>query len=255
MKKNPLVLIVDDDDDFRNRVIPECLIDDLSVPKDRILTAKDVHSGVRIAAHHDPESADPIGLMIIDMHMSADSQKIAILEDAGVQLIRTVKFLNAHVSECGVIVFTAFPGYRNCMAAMKAGADAYIPKSIIEGYGEKSGGIEHLQEESARLLGKKRGYKKETNPTNDWLSVNGDWLKGKFGGKWVAFLDTVTARQNGFANEELFPEKDGLVIVKGESFKDVRSLVIASPQVLMQAPSIVKIRPITAATSVTRKEN
>ena len=140
----PLVLVADDDQEFREELIPEALAR-LSV---RVLTAKDVYEALSIAMKQDAQSEDLPDLIVLDMHMPLDSDTTEIAADGGIQFLRACR-----LAGCPVVVFTADPSYQNCVGAVQAGAAAYLPKSSHDTYeGNQEGGIDHLVAICRRLL-------------------------------------------------------------------------------------------------------
>jgi len=173
----PLALVADDDPEFREELVPKAL----SKIRARILIAANVADACRVAAEK------PLEIVILDMHMPLHKDTTEVAKDGGIRFLKSV--ITAH---CPVIVFTAYPNFRNCAAAIRAGAAAYLPKKSQEAYKEgREGGMDDLIAACTRLLAEDRCEEPASPsvPNLGWLKENYEWLCSRFGGKWVAFLE------------------------------------------------------------------
>jgi DNA-binding NtrC family response regulator len=200
----------------------------------RVCLAATIKAGLEAASDHAPGSKDPLDLIILDMHLPIDEENIEIKDDGGVRFLKGYK-----LAPCPIVVFTAYPTFANCVAAIQAGAAAYIPKMRIG----SEGGPEDLRETCERLLREREEEMKEVPPTRKWLEKNARELMQEFGSQWVAFADAKKvpneAREGNF-------ELDGVVLLAGGSYDDVRAKVIASPAILLAQPAILKVRGMRA---------
>lgn len=226
VSEQPLVLVADDDEEFREEIIPEAM----GRLDARILTAKDVRQACLVAAQHDAESKDPLHLIVLDMHMPLHEASIDPSEDAGIQFLRSYD-----LTECPVVVFTAYPSYQNCVRAVEAGAAAYLPKATQTVWGGPEGGIDQLVETCRRLLAKREPEGTRVAPDGDWISENYDWLCREFGGRWVAFVPTSKAMSAGIEGTE----RAGLVIIGEESRQSLARLVVKRLPFLDAIPHIL----------------
>jgi CheY-like chemotaxis protein len=142
--RQPLILVADDDKEFREELIPTAL----GRINARIVSAADVDEACSIAEEHGPESKDPLELVVLDMHMPLDEEAIETVEDGGIQFLQRIIAMQRRV-----VVFTAYASFRNCALAIRAGASAYLPKMEQELYeGGVEGGVDDLVETCKRLL-------------------------------------------------------------------------------------------------------
>jgi CheY-like chemotaxis protein len=186
--RQPYVLVADDDREFREELIPKAL----GELRARVLQAANVAEACFLAAKHGAGSDDPVELVVLDMHMPLHENCLDVARDGG---IRTLQFFGRCTAP--VVVFTAYPSFRNCVAAVRAGASAYLPKKSQSVYKEEpEGGRDDLVETCRRLL---EGRPAEpppprTLPEPDWMQENYEWLCGQFAEKWVAFIEPDKAR-------------------------------------------------------------
>ena len=127
-----------------------------------------------------------------------------------------------------------------------AGAVAYIPKMTMESEVEdfKEGGLEDLMNTCRRLLFNHTEVETELPPSNDWLKKNGDWLHSNFHDKWVTFISEAIAIKAGFVDWKQYPLQDGIILLSGSSYKDVRWILLQNPILYKEElPIIVKIEP------------
>jgi hypothetical protein len=64
-------------------------------------------------------------------------------------------------------------------------------------------------------------------------------LTTKFNGKWVAFVSRDAVTDEDVLKER---ERDGLVLLAGDSYEEVRAKVLELPCVLRAQPSILMVR-------------
>ena len=222
----PLVLVADDDLEFREELLPEALAR-LNV---RVVKAKDVREACLVAAEHDAPSEDPLDLIVLDMHMPLHEDTKDVAADGGIQFLRSYE-----LTTCPVIVFTAYGSYRNCVGAVEAGAAAYVPKMSHDTYDGPEGGIDDLIETCRRLLEKPKTVETRLPPDDDWLSRNYDWLCREFGGRWTAFVHPEPARVAGLTGIE----HDGLLLKGDESADNLKRTIVAKLPLLGTIPPIV----------------
>lgn len=186
----PLALVADDDPEFREELIPRAL----GRIRARILKAANVADACRLAAEK------PLEIVVLDMHMPLHIDTTEVAKDGGIHFLKSV--ITAH---CPVIVFTAYPNFRNCAAAIRAGAAAYLPKKSQDAYKEgREGGMDDLIATCNRLLAEGRCEEPVSLPEPDleWVKHNYEWLCSQFGGQWVAFLESKKARDVGINVEQ-----------------------------------------------------
>jgi len=224
---------VDDDHEFREVILPK-VVGQLG---GRVLKASNVVEALRISAHHDSASPDPLDLIILDSCMSIAGDARRMVEDADIRTLAMRGRYRLHL--CPIVVFTAFPSYSHCALAVKAGADAYIPKRRTADNGEEAVGVSALASECRRILDT-QAHRVEVLPCAEWLYTNDDWLRGNFGGQWVAIVDSSTAEDAGLPLDQKCV-KDGLMVVSCPSFEDVRRRIISSPALLRDPPSIFMV--------------
>ncbi len=141
--EQPLVLIVDDDPEFREELLPQAL----SCLDARVLKASNVEEALQVAAKHSAESADPLKLIVLDMHMHLQPDTAGVPRDAGVQFLQKLQ-----KPDCPVIAVTAYVSFRDCVKVARAGAAAYIPKQEHDAYCGPEGGIDDLIKTCQKLL-------------------------------------------------------------------------------------------------------
>ena len=252
----PLILIVDDDMDYRDDLLPEFVRTKLN---GEARMAKDIDSGLKLIAEHGSTSPDRAYLVILDMHMPAD-EKTAVDQnnpDAGV--ISLLLKANYKLGACPSVIFTAYPTYTNCAASIRAGAQAYIPKSEIEfPDGSLEGGIKHLERVCLELLKSQepRGQADlpappQSIPADDWFMVNYQWLRQDFAGKWVSFVSEAAAKTRKLqgSSKIKYTLRDGLEVLSGDSYEVVRQEILSSPEYYQSYPPIVPI-PATSDANI-----
>ncbi len=142
--RQPLVLVADDDQKFREEHIPKAL----GRINARILKAADVAEACRLAVEHGPDSDDPLELVVLDMHMPLREDAIEAEHDGGIHFLKSILDIQRPA-----VVFTAYASFRNCTLAIRAGASAYLPKMSQEVYeGGREGGVDDLVATCKRLL-------------------------------------------------------------------------------------------------------
>lgn len=241
----PRVLIVDDHEDYRQSVIPKRL-ERLGA---ECLQAQDVEEACRLAEQLSNDKANPIRLVVLDMHMPASSRHANIEEDAGLQVLKACQRLQLVLDNCRIIVFTAHQSYANCVEAIKAGAFSYIPKlEQPDETGRMIGGFDELMTLCEKLLREQSGH--TAVPDAAWLERNYDGLIRDFPGQWVAFVDCHTAREAGVEDVE----RDGLVILNDVSYETLRQRIIRSPAILRHLPPIVWVAASSAKHAFQQKE-
>lgn len=189
--EQPLLLVADDDEEFREELIPTAMREINA----RVLKAVNVTEACRIGAEHGSGSADALELVVLDMHMPLHDGTGHVAKDGGLRFLRSVVKLR-----CPVVVFTAWPDFRSCVSAIRAGASAYLPKMSQDSYMEgREGGIDDLVATSRRLLEYAPPKSLAFPPLPDpmWIRENYEWLCKRFGGMWVAFLDPRRACEAG----------------------------------------------------------
>ena len=231
-QRKPLVLVVDDVPEYREDHLP-AMAETLGC---RSIGAGTVQEAIQIAAEHGPDSDDPVDLAIIDMHMPYDEgSAAAIIEDAGTQCLQAITQLrHFRLLSFPCVVFTGYPSFSDCVAAAKAGADAYIPKVRRD----NEGGPDALRETCERLL-RSDEQATEAPPTRAWIEKNHEWVTAQFNGKWVAFAASEAVEQAEIPGGV---ERDGVILLAGDSYVDLRKKVLDSPSVLRAHPAILMVR-------------
>jgi CheY-like chemotaxis protein len=231
IERQPLILVADDDKEFRERIAPEALERRLGA---RVLKAKDVLQACMTVAEHAVGSGDPLDLIVLDMHMPLHDNTIRVAEDGGIRFLRSYRLV-----QCPVVVFTAYPSYENCVRALGAGAAAYVPKASLKkgGTSETEGGLDALVDTCRALLEAGRVRQSHVPPDDQWLTKNYDWLKAHFASQWVAFVEPARARAAGIA----FSECDGLALISSKSKERLERQMFTSLALLEDIPPIVQV--------------
>jgi CheY-like chemotaxis protein len=227
--REPLILVVDDQEEWREDLIPK----HLGRLGARILKASSIQEAMSIAAKHDENSEDSLDLIVLDMRLPQDASSI-IAEDGGIGFLR-----NYRLARCPMVVFTAYPTFANCVAAVKSGAEAYIPKI---GTAEGEGGMDALVAKVREILFTPKPKVAELPPRSSWLDSNYGWLSTELAGRWVAFVDESVATAAGLAGQE-YLRRDGIVLISGASYEEVRSVVLGAPLLAKAEPVIVLVPP------------
>jgi len=226
--RRPLILVVDDVPKYRDNLLPDLV----EMIGGRVCKAKSVEDAIQQGAKHGPQSSDALDLVILDMHMPSSPRDGDILDDAGTRCLQAIRQLK--LRGCPCIVFTAFATFSDCVAAVRAGADAYIPK-VQQG---AEGGPEALREACLRLL-KPQVQKDDATPTRAWVEKNHEWLSGTFHGKWVAFVPkSNVSLQEG----RMLPERDGVVLLADSTYEALREIILNTPFALKTLPTILLVK-------------
>ncbi len=246
-KERPLVLIADDVPSYRERAIPDLLRTIKGVQVD-IITAKDVHETIRQVLEHGPDSPNPLDLIILDMHMPGTARTSSVLPDAGHEVLRVIHVLrDMHLCKpsCPIVVFSAYPSFEDCFRAAQAGASAYITKMTQDlPEGKAEGGPGEFVRVCQELLSPEEKDKPRGKPTalsNEWLKMNHEWLRKGFGGRWASFVFKEVAEKASLTDRTKYPERDGVVVLLGDSYEEVQALVLSSPVLYRDVPPIIKV--------------
>jgi CheY-like chemotaxis protein len=230
----PVVLVVDDEPEWQDML--RAMLQRMGAG---VLLAGTLEQACEMAAEHAPGTQSPLALLIIDMGLPHRGEDVELDEEAGIHVLRTIHALQTYrLVDCPMLVFTAFPSYENCAKAVKGGALAYISKRKDEdGTHGGSGGFEELKEWCERLLVTKEPLEAPIGPGDEWFERNYAWLSEDYAGQWVALAtrDVVGQTLAGAS------ERDGVVIVSGESYEAVRDIVIKVPALLRQTPAVLFI--------------
>lgn len=236
-QRQPLALVVDDESEWREQEIP-MMLEKLSI---RFALASNVQDALLFAAQHDAASGDPIDVVILDMRMPMDATGGEVVNEAGVIFLRSYR-----LALCPVIVFTAYPSFPNCVAAMKNGASDYISKVGMPG--------EPIGTPSKRLilslesfLGRNAGEPRPPVPSEEWLVHHYDWLQSHCGGGWVAFMDACQALTK--KAQWSWYVQDDVAIVAGDTYESVRGIIINNTPLLRMLPDIVFVPPVEEITN------
>ena len=225
-QRKPLILVVDDVPEYRESLLPR-LVEAIGC---RVCKASNVQEAAIEASRHGPKSSDPLDLVILDMHLPLDAMSATVAEDdGGIQFLLGYRFYR-----CPVVVFTAYPSYRDCVVAMKAGATDYILKVRVG----NEGGPDALREACERILKPTQGTE-DAIPTRSWIEENHQWLGARYRGKWVAFVDKALGEH---AKLQVDAERDGVLLLAGDSYEDVRERIQTSPEVLRSRPSLLLVQ-------------
>lgn len=177
--EGPLVLIIDDDDEFRDTIGPAFVRQRL---KGRTIPAKDIKSGIRQFSAHDAHSDEPMDLAIVDMHIPPSESSIEIEGRGGLLVLEALRFIRTYkLNHCPVVIFTAYPSYEDCVEAVKNGADGYVPKVTESG---SFLNLDLLEAACKKALNRRQEPEHEI-PSSNWLTENYAWLCQKYGGKWM----------------------------------------------------------------------
>jgi CheY-like chemotaxis protein len=133
------VLLVDDDDEYREALLPvllrEALGPDTRVTALQYVAAAREHLSAVIAGQL-PRPA----LVLLDMAITWDATREEPEPDGGLQILRGLRASEpADGTPIPVVVFTAFPETAHEEEAMRLGASAYVSKVpwlLRSGYGE-----------------------------------------------------------------------------------------------------------------------
>ena len=236
-KDQALILVADDTPEFRERIIPKAL-ERLNA---RVLLAKDVLEAFLIAMKHDVHSLDPLDLVVLDMHMPLHQGSAAIAGDAGIRFLRSCRILPAFdTTICPVVVFTAYPSWRDCVRAVQAGAAAYLPKQSQDTYWGQEGGIDLLIDTCRALLTEPQEAEKCPLPLAEWMVDHYDWLRQEYRGRWVAFVAESKAQPLALAGVA----RDGVIVVSGDSQEELaRRIALTVVELGEEIPPISLVPP------------
>ena len=229
--KKPLVLIIDDDPEFRNDILPAFVKKRL---KGRPIEATDIQTGITQFIAHDASSDEPVDLAIVDMHMPWTKDTVRIHEHGGLIVLQALQFIRSYkINHCPIIIFTAHQTYEDCVQAIKHGADDYIPKFTTEG----ESNIALLEAACKKALERKAEAKQEV-PSSQWLAANYAWLCEQHGGQWVVLVDEEQARAAGLDTTLENTVRSGLYIIHGKSYENVRKQLSSRPPLWHNASEI-----------------
>ena len=207
-ERQALILLVDDDPEFRLNILPEAL----SRLDARTLAASDVLSACLIVAEHHAFSSDPLDLIVLDMNIPLHSGTSSTAIAGGINFLRSYELIR-----CPVVVFTAYPSFQNCVRSVQAGAQAYLPKMSQDSSEGREGGVDHLVETCRRLLTPVE-WTEEDRPTDGgFFAREYEWLRQRFVGRWVALVPEAEARVAGLTGAE----HEGFVVIDTESRDDL----------------------------------
>lgn len=227
----PRVLVIDDDPEYRDELIPEVL-KRLGAKFD-VEKAENVREGCEIAARQ-AETGTPFDLIVLDMHMPP-KHGARLATDAGIQVLRSLRLL---ASLAPAVVFTAFHSYENCVRAVQAGAAAYLPKPVaMDGEQKPEGGIDALVETCGRLLTKPEADTMRPPSDTAWIEQNHEWLYRKFKGQCVAAMPTSVAKSAGITGTE----REDWVVVSRDSREELARLIAVNLPFLDTFPEIVTV--------------
>jgi CheY-like chemotaxis protein len=192
-------------------------------------------------------------LIILDMHMPISEGKSVVENDAGIKVLHLLNVLTGmHLRDrrCPIVVYTAYPSFADCFQCAQAGAAAYVSKVITElPEGKVEGGPQQLVQVCQRLLSpvereQPRGI--STAFSDEWGRINGLWLRKNYGRKWAAFVRTAVAQKAAqehtwLADRSKYPERDGVVVLLGDTYEEVVTLVLSSPALYQDVPPIIRI--------------
>jgi len=241
--RKSLVLVADDEEEWQNLIRDS--VEELNA---RVIVARNVQEACQLAAKHDPKSKDALDLVILDMWMPLDAGPIPKTEEArkdkeekeqegGIAFLRSYRLV-----KCPIIVFTQWPSFANCVKAAREGAWAYVSKRELE---SMEWGITVLQDLCRQYLPDSSAAKTaptsseerfpQSVPSKDWLGRNYEWLRRECSGQWVALVSATAIQDREL--EKL--EREGVAVIRGDSYEAVRELVVGDHAVLGQSPEIV----------------
>jgi CheY-like chemotaxis protein len=238
-KREPLILVVDDDDEFREEIISP----DLKELGARVIMARDVQEAVLMAANCDPEKGDSIDLLILDMHMPLSEEDIEIDKSAGIKTFNLIKEISLHSPHCRSIVFTAHPSFKNCVESVKSGIYAYIPKrklTLSEEIGTE-GGYNELISTCKHILEFLPSEKESMPPSIKWLEKNINWILDRYMNKWVVYIPKEVAIEAGFSDSAEYTYRDGIVIINRDSRLELIKFISGNLKTLKYISSVAFI--------------
>jgi len=204
------VLLVEDDPDVRS-----ALRDEFRDYGCNVLEAGNVEQGLEVIRD------SVVDGVVLDMRMPEDLV-------GGLHLLRSGLYFGIAKPSVPILVFTGYPSYDNCVAAIKSGAWGYLPK----GEARKN----TLQAVVLRCLAMIDEAKHPVEPIDpDWLRTNYTELVNRFGGKRIAVLATEVAKAQGLADGE---EIGGRVVLADESFQKLRDKLLSHPAARDSLPFI-----------------
>lgn len=101
-------------------------------------------------------------------------------KDGGLEVLNFLNNLKLYLPKVK-IVYTAYPSIKNCVKAMKAGADNYIEKT------DPTKSLKELLESVKEELRSRKSDENEPDP--NWLKEHFDELMQKHRGELIAFID------------------------------------------------------------------
>lgn len=217
------VLYVEDDQEYQEAV--PALLRNIGT---ETCVADNVADALRLAAGHGEDSDEPFDLVVVDMHLprtaGARAEHGAGIEVIMVERLRHYRVPGPHVP---IVVYTAYGNYENCVAAVKAGADAYVRK-VDE--------PQTLLETCRRLLARPAADQpsEETKGLDAWLDRNYEYLLDTYADKHVALVTGSVGRSCGLDLEV----REEVMILCGDRERDVTGLVFSHPDVAVLRPLI-----------------
>ena len=231
-KRKPLVLIVEDNEDWRDS------IQDLLTPLEiRLELASSHRVGLEIAERHPPNSVDPIDLTILDMRMPY-KEKDYVKTNGGLDFLGVQQLYDLLDHNSPIIVFTAYDSYDDCIEAIKAGAYYYLPKSDPRPDVNSS---QRLLEMCKEILfpPEKTKEKQRELPDEKWFDLHHEEVRTLYAGKSVVFLPAqMTVEDNPAVSSN---ELDGVKMIAADSYTELRRYILDNPEVRELFPLIVFI--------------
>lgn len=205
--RKKVALIVDDDPEFRKIHGPATLGEIFGEQDVEIRTASAATSAIRIFLDLQKNRQELV-FAIVDMHMPPEGQTSSVLPEAGIFLLNVLKDRFSFSPNCRAVVYTAYPNFENCVKAINAGADDYIPK--FHGDPDIPQGPEHLIKRCKALL----DTEPKQIPPPLWVKHNREWVQDTFEGKWVAIMKAETGKRCGLKGES----RDGMMIISDNDY-------------------------------------
>jgi ActR/RegA family two-component response regulator len=173
----------------------------------------------------------PFGLVVIDKSIPTHADGDPV-DNLGVALARAIYRFRLVAPGARLVVYTAFETYSSCVAAIKAGADAYVPKMRGD---DGFGGPEDLL---AACRGEAPAEPPPPyRPSQAWLRRNVEALVAEHRGHWMIALPVD---RFGDHTDQLAPCEtlgDHVVVVRPER-NELRDIILASPELVELMPQI-----------------
>jgi CheY-like chemotaxis protein len=226
--KSARVLIVEDAAEFRDEILAPWFTQQGA----QVVTIPCLDDARNVAA----AGSAPFDLVVLDMHFPVDGE---LATEAGLEMLAILQ--HYRLTGGAVVIFTAYPSFSNCVAAIRAGATDYISKDRIDTpWGGVEGGTRQLFDRCRALLFETPPVE-PLYPSPHWLKINGSWLREHFEGHWVAFLEATVASSIPELYSMSASTRDGVVILSASTREALVEILKRSDKLLRLRPPIVQI--------------